>query len=463
MKKHSKGPAEEAFRTIRQNGLWMFGLWAPQVWASWAIGRSPAIPSLWVILYYSLSLALVTAAILFYKKQKQANAPLWLDVAMTILMTLATAWMGWASAAAFPLALTGATALGAIGLGWCYLRWSSYYSRISLQDALVCIAGAIVIGSLIKVVLSFLPADFRTAFAVCLPFFSLLMSKHARANIPPTSTDPPLRFCPDNVIQLWRVIAGVGAYSLVIGFLTNAATEPSSRLASVGTHVIEIGVSLLLVYWVVLKQRNLRFPQIWKTVMLFLSTAILLLLIFGPTAESVAMPVVGLSQTLTVMVLWLALSDIARHSTLHPWVVFGAGWTAYAFPLALGSQISQAAYAYSGRTAMLAVIAYIASLAMAYLIDAQGELPQRIFSDLRRTVVPDDYSLIDERCERLGKANGLTKREIEITQQLSKGKSKSSVAEALFITENTVRDHTRHIYSKLHIHSKHELQDLLHI
>lgn len=44
---------------------------------------------------------------------------------------------------------------------------------------------------------------------------------------------------------------------------------------------------------------------------------------------------------------------------------------------------------------------------------------------------------------------------------LVKGRSKSYIAETLFISENTVRSHSKHIYQKLGVHSKQEVLDLL--
>ena len=36
-----------------------------------------------------------------------------------------------------------------------------------------------------------------------------------------------------------------------------------------------------------------------------------------------------------------------------------------------------------------------------------------------------------------------------------------TIADALFVTENTVRSHVRNIYSKLDVHTRQELLDLL--
>jgi DNA-binding NarL/FixJ family response regulator len=48
----------------------------------------------------------------------------------------------------------------------------------------------------------------------------------------------------------------------------------------------------------------------------------------------------------------------------------------------------------------------------------------------------------------------LTRREIQIFGQLSKGLSNQEIADLLFISENTVKAHVAHIYKKLHVHNR---------
>lgn len=56
---------------------------------------------------------------------------------------------------------------------------------------------------------------------------------------------------------------------------------------------------------------------------------------------------------------------------------------------------------------------------------------------------------------------GLSKREIEILQPLSKGKTYTAIAEQLFISPNTVRSHIENIYKKLAVNSKVEATNLV--
>ena len=48
----------------------------------------------------------------------------------------------------------------------------------------------------------------------------------------------------------------------------------------------------------------------------------------------------------------------------------------------------------------------------------------------------------------------LSKREIEVLEQISKGSEYTKIAEDLFISPKTVRKHIENIYKKLHVHNK---------
>ena len=56
---------------------------------------------------------------------------------------------------------------------------------------------------------------------------------------------------------------------------------------------------------------------------------------------------------------------------------------------------------------------------------------------------------------------GLTRREAEVLPYLARGRSAKVIAEALFVSESTIRTHTRRILEKTCLHSKQELIDLV--
>lgn len=54
-------------------------------------------------------------------------------------------------------------------------------------------------------------------------------------------------------------------------------------------------------------------------------------------------------------------------------------------------------------------------------------------------------------------AYGLTTRELEITQCLSRGLGTAEIAAALFISPHTVRDHVKAVFAKVGVSSRREL------
>ena len=64
---------------------------------------------------------------------------------------------------------------------------------------------------------------------------------------------------------------------------------------------------------------------------------------------------------------------------------------------------------------------------------------------------------IEQRCRVIAQSKRLTPREQEIMMELARGKDRQSIAAKLFISEGTVKVHTRNLYQKLGVHSKQEL------
>jgi len=50
----------------------------------------------------------------------------------------------------------------------------------------------------------------------------------------------------------------------------------------------------------------------------------------------------------------------------------------------------------------------------------------------------------------------LTTREIEVLRLVARGMSNREIAEELYISENTVKNHVRNILEKLHLHNRME-------
>lgn len=130
--------------------------------------------------------------------------------------------------------------------------------------------------------------------------------------------------------------------------------------------------------------------------------------------------------------------------------------------MALGSSLGSVVAAQANASFLVALLSYALTVSAIITLNDRNFIEGRLFRDLD-AAVPDqvNFESIDEKCAEIGAEHKLTKREVEVMKLLCKGRSKSYIAETLFISENTVRSHARHIYQKLNVHSKQEMMDLL--
>lgn len=64
-------------------------------------------------------------------------------------------------------------------------------------------------------------------------------------------------------------------------------------------------------------------------------------------------------------------------------------------------------------------------------------------------------------CETVTLRYGLTEREASVFRLLALGFTAKKIAEKLIVSENTAKTHVRHVYAKLEIHSRDELNQIV--
>lgn len=75
--------------------------------------------------------------------------------------------------------------------------------------------------------------------------------------------------------------------------------------------------------------------------------------------------------------------------------------------------------------------------------------------------VPGPRERFLSRCDDVAARYGLTAREAEIMALIAQRKSRSEIEHELFLSQNTVKTHVRHLYAKLNAHSKADVITLL--
>lgn len=446
----------------------LFSLWTMHVWIYW-FNTTPLRPSgvapTWAGIYGAMAIVLLVVAFAFRTKKDLSSIGRF-DIPMTALMCACTASILLASIVASDSAVWASINVGLAGvcMGWGYLRWSAPYADMGIRSAVACLFGSYVAGSTIKIAFDAAPAWLGFAFAFSLPIISLASLRLcAKLELPQNETQRgEILYNGTSALQsLWRVALCVFAFCLVrqVASLTTTANEFALVGRLVG-HFVEIGFALAALAWVFRLNRALDFPQLWRFVFLFLASTIAADCLLEPSLLPRLCD--GVAISLIVMLLWLVLADIAHHSDHHPYLIFGLGWGLYVGANYLGLVLVRLVAGGATMTAELGVaLLWATGVIMAFCLETRDPDVQRLFADLRTKVDPEEFASIDERCEQLGQQYGLTGREVDVLKLLAKGRSKIYIAETLYISENTVRGHSRRLYTKLGVHTRDELQAML--
>lgn len=443
------------------------GICAPHVWIYCVAHRGNVdyggIP-VGVFLYAALSAFMLVAMLLAWRGgvRRLALALDWLlptaQAAATVLLVAPLPFDG------ASMAIASATVAGA-GIAWLYLRWAPFYAALDVRGAIACIFCAMALGSALKVPIDLLPPVPAAVVLASLPFVSMALARRARRLQPPVEREPRLFYDENPTSIPWKILLGVAAYSLIIGVIQGMPIEADPTplpLLVFAHHGAEVVVAFVVLWWVFGRGGLIRFSSLWRAILLFTATGLFFLPAIGPAWAGWALVLISIAQTLVVMLFWTMLADVAHHSRTSPYVIFGSGWIAYSLPFALGVAGGGAAGLHGGGTAVLLALAYLLTIAAVFALNEGNFSQRRIFADLDAPAPEQSmFARIDEGCEALGRERGLTAREIEVLQLLCKGRSKSYIAESLFISENTVRSHSKHIYAKLDVHSKQEILDLI--
>ena len=266
----------------------------------------------------------------------------------------------------------------------------------------------------------------------------------------------------------YKVLVRVGVSIFFFIFLARLAIALSQAAGAatptvqvnIMCHVIEILLAIVALVWVFGLGNELDFPMLWRFVFLFFASAIVLMHM-GPAGEAASHCCSQVAVSLTVMLLWLFLTDVSHHCSWHPIAIFGLGWCAYVGATWMVRILSHILSGVIYQPVLDLVVLWSLSMVIVFLMGASNPDIKRFLEDVQPVPVLSEEQTLEQACEKLAEKYGLTERELEVFELLARGRSKAYIAEKLVLSENTIRGHSKRIYAKLGIHTRDELQSLL--
>lgn len=366
-----------------------------------------------------------------------------------------------------PLAVATA-ALAGFGFAqiWMMARWSERLAALSAPQLIGALLGALTLVAAAKVLLAFVPLAVGSALVALLP----LLAAGMLVFHPSPCATPPDRIWLDRAsLTRYLPLAGAVAAFFLIWSILNfilkretghyGAGSAASPVLTVASQLFLVAFVLFAAWWVFLRKRRLDATVVWKLSYALTAVALFLFTVAG-TAQAIQ-AVTGAAVVIAKMFLWVALIDAARHSVFPAGLVVCLGQLLYAVPDCLGraaaSLLSLNAVGPVAAASLLLVIVF----AVSFLLPERSPAAMNLLSDTGQPAhAADEGKAIDNRCAELAATFGLSAREEDILGYLARGRSRPYIAETLYLSENTVRSHSKRIYQKLAVHTRQELLDL---
>lgn len=461
-------PQGTTFPYVFTHFKWSYlGIFAPQVWVFCVLNRNDVdygTTALLPVVY----LAIAVGMILFVLVGKLTSKSKRLEELLSWLPAIGAA--ATTCLLVYPFSTSAQTSMaaaiiGGVCLAGMYLSWAPFYAKLDIRNAVACVFAAMALGCVLKLWIDLTPSLPATMILTIVPLLSPFMLKIALHDQPPVDVEPQIYFDSARSSFPVKILVGVAVCSFIIGVAPEANPLVSFapfEICVIVRHSVEVLIAGAALWWVFCFHGRLHFTNLWRAIMVITATGLLLLPNIGPDLAGWAVIMITIAQTLLVALLWATLADAAHHSSASPYIIFGCAWTVYALSVAVGQYLGQMIAIDANSTFIIALLAYALTLTAILVLDDRSFIESRLFTDLDiPTVAVSMYDSIDEGCARLGRQYNLTDREVEIVKLLCKGRSKNYIAETLFISENTVRSHSRHIYQKLNVHSKQDIMDML--
>lgn len=303
-----------------------------------------------------------------------------------------------------------------------------------------------------------------------------------------------------------RILAGIALLGFAVG-LAGAYPFHHAAVLTLPLRIVhQVGVCVLscgLIWWALIHGGAIKFGTIWRFIIGCIITGVILVALNSENSIAVGILLIAIVNTFLAGYLWFTAYDYGRYLSMPTYVVLGAVWIVYILPRELGRCIILRFEALNGLTLLPVIaISFLVVVGIALLLSDNLPHTRPLFADFSGKTVHEMHNqsfeqsperlldqplappleathvtasampasstpssppsaTLDARCDYVRQHFGLTERETDMVRLLAHGRSKTSISKELFISENTVKSYTRNVYSKLNIHSKQQLLDIL--
>lgn len=353
-----------------------------------------------------------------------------------------------------------ALALG-IGKAIAFLLWAHIYARLGMQKAVLygcamCLCAG---------VCAFLALGLRDEWVALVALVAPTVTMFAwrmSANLPGIAAPPtPPAKQKRRISYPWRPIA----IMTMAGFSAGAGTATAAAQTMTQQTVPLIAIGAVTLAYVLLS-KGLRFDYVLKGsitgyVLGFASQAVL------PESDIPGYLIFASYWGLYLFAFCILCKASSDEAMPSEWL-FGIGFSISEGIQLLGyfaSRLTPISATEDEKLMMVIAAALVLAIGMIVLwLSEHSKVGRWASTDISKTVLEEPDSTEQKVAAILhlnATACGLTSREEEIARLLAASKTVAEIAQDLFVSQNTIKTHCKHIYAKCGVHSRQELRDRL--
>lgn len=271
--------------------------------------------------------------------------------------------------------------------------------------------------------------------------------------------------------SLWMPLVGACLSSFIFGLTWNPVTSDeynrSVALANLSQWIELLGplVAMLPIIILAMLRPNSSSLRTLNQVIYPIAVALLLalpVLSVGEGALDLILEILKKgSFSIVAVAIWCCMVIACKNSTMQSYLLFPFCFILLALCFLLGHHLIYLIGTF-GRTLCIILFAiYLALIPTSFALANKDEKRGLVDSESRNGQAANSKDFITARCAELAQKYALSPREQEVLFYLGRGYNHPYTASRLYISENTVRTHVKHIYSKLGIESREELIELI--
>lgn len=486
-----------------------FGCYYAWIWLSYNSsilvqgGPEAALPGAMLTMYLLSTAALASVLIassLAYRRVERTLTRSGFVFGAGLVASVSTLAVGMsASSGSVHTLFWAASVLTGVGTAWVALRLGMVYGTVPARQAVMYSAGSFILACMLYFVATGLPRVLGLPFTASLPILaafcaSLSGYRPQDAGLEPKCSEDDL---PKGFFA--RLVAAVAIFALVVG-MTRGFTAMSESMQTVSDQGVVIVFGSATIFAVVflvvgLFVRDFDISRLYYPATILAAAGILLMpclsVLFGIDGGGVFEgQAIGIAYALFIMVIWCLCSHVSYVTSIPVVRVFGWGRGASAAGTTVGwlmgylmmRESSADATFFIGISIAMAFVLFIVAM-LVFNDRAIGQVLSRargrVFSqgeDFRG--LPHDAASPwlgtgesgeavhregswTKGCNEIAEECKLSPREREVLFLLSKGRTIDYIHNELGISFNTAKTHIRNVYTKLGVHTRQELLDMV--